>query len=306
MKIFKVLFIIISCSIVFILTDFLYFNIYASQQKNDTKLYLKEYIQCFNLYSVDDSYRYFREMYQDRDYIDLNSKKRPVLIMGGSFGYGFELENEQTFQYKLGKLTHRSVYNRAIPSFGLQNSIYMLQNYNFEKEIKNPEYIIYVFIDNHIFRLYRRVHEVTEPILSVNYNLKNGKLVEEKKCKFIYRFAICRRISSLRAICASQLSKDKSFDYLKLHFLKLKEVAKQKYPNTKLVILVYEENLEDWSSKTNRWKELEKEGFIVLNSYDLTNLNLSVKKYRLTFDKNHPNELAWNILTPKIAEKLKL
>ena len=87
---------------------------------------------------------------------------------------------------------------------------------------------------------------------------------------------------------------------------KIKEVAKQKYPNTKLVILVYEENLEDWSSKTNRWKELEKEGFIVLNSYDLTNLNLSVKKYRLTFDKNHPNELAWNILTPKIAEKLKL
>lgn len=274
-----------------------------SKQKNSNRLYLKEYIGDFNVKNQNDIYYYFKNTQESRDYIDSNSKKRPILILGCSIAYGYNLEKEQTLQYKLGKLTHRSVYNRAIPSYGIQNAIYMLDNFNFEKEIKDPEYIIFIFINDHYKRLYREVYDVTEPILYLNYSVINGNLVEKKRFKFPYRFAFGRRISNIFTEKKYDISSKELFKDSKIYFTKLKEVANKKFPNSKLVILDYEENDACLNSEI---KELSKDNFIVLNCHDLTNEYLYEPKYRFSFDIYHPNELTWDIVAPKLAKKLNL
>ena len=52
-------------------------------------------------------------------------------------------------------------------------------------------------------------------------------------------------------------------------------------------------------------KELEDNGFIVISTKDLTDVNLKIPKYTMQ-DNNHPTEEAWNLLTPLIIKKLGL
>ena len=51
------------------------------------------------------------------------------------------------------------------------------------------------------------------------------------------------------------------------------------------------------------FKKLKKNGFIVFSTNDITNENLKIEKYMMQ-DNNHPTEKAWDLLTPKIAERL--
>ena len=84
-----------------------------------------------------------------------------------------------------------------------------------------------------------------------------------------------------------------------------KDLKKKKFPNSKLVILKYEECYAPDIFYTERWNELEDEGFIVLDTHNLTGEHLFQNKYKLE-DDCHPNELAWDIITPKVVEALNL
>ena len=317
LKYLKIIFFnFILLTILFFIADF---SFYAYMYKRDFNLNmmqaLRTYGNSFQIRYFDDLYEGYKktDYFPDRIFKNTkHNKKRPLLIFGCSFGYGWLLKKEQSFSYKLAELTGRDVYNRSVAGLGLQYFPYILETTDIEKEINNPEYIIFVFIENHVDRLFRFYNDETNPNPDIQYKrTKDGKSLQINKNPLWYSggaayFAICRNLmntGSRRWISTRPF--DEKFDYIKEYFIYAKQIANKKFPNSKLVILQYEENNNSPFNDSPRWKELEQEGYIVLNSLELTQKHLSEQEYK-TYDKIHPNEQAWDILTPKVAEKLKL
>ena len=267
---------------------------------------IEKYIKFTHIIDIDESYldkvnnNYFRDFKKE-------SSKRSILIFGCSFGYGYLLKPEQSLSYKLSEHTGRSVFNRSISSLGIQYVPYIAEHYNIEKTISNPEYIIFVMIDNHLYRLYREIMNIDEPYFDILYQY-NGKILEERKpiYSFLFKSSIIRYINlNLILYMYNKKNQDEIFDFMKAHFLKMKSILNKKFPNSKLVILQYEENENSWIFNNPRWNELRDEGFIIINSYELTNEHLFEEKYRIPNDV-HPNEKAWDLLVPKLVERLEL
>ena len=136
---------------------------YATLSGTDWNFNFKEIIKNYKehsrvvhfdeLYNTLTSQDYFRNTIKE-------TNKRPILIFGCSFGYGYLLEENQSFGYKLSNLTNRSVFNHSISSQGINYVPHILENYNLEEKIKNPEYIIFVFIQNHAYRFYRQIMDI--------------------------------------------------------------------------------------------------------------------------------------------------
>ncbi len=319
-KLSKKLIIFISILVVnifiFFLIDFSFYYVYLlkNERKYNFNEYIKRYKQDFKIILFDEVYRKKSETNYFRDFItNENTGKNPILIFGCSFGYGYLLNDEQSFSYKLSKYTGRSVYNRSISSLGIQYFPYIMEHYNLEKEIKNPEYIIYVMINNHVYRLYRQIMNTTEPYLDIMYKIdiiggKTGlkEITLPKKFKYIYFFPIIRDFNvRLIGFLFGKSDKDRNFDFTKLHFLEAQKIVKKKFPNAKIIILLYEEDSNCPYLETPRWQELKKEGFIVINSYELTNVHLYEDKYKILNDP-HPNEKAWDIIVPALTKRLNL
>lgn len=263
----------------------------------------QNYISSAKLMTFED----FVSKWKYRDALKPKSNKRPILIFGCSFAYGDKLEFEQSLSYKLAKLTDRSVYNRAVSSTGLQYFLYMLQHFEIQKEVNNPEYIIFVMIDHHLFRLIRPYWGYTEPIIEIRYKNVDGKLKEYRNKFYKLGKSTLYRTLSYRFndFIFNHTSDDEKFDFMKLYYEEAIEIIKNKFPNSKIIILHYEENKDHFLAHTKRWNELADDGFIVLDSYTLTGEHLSELQYKIENDV-HPNEKAIDILSKALVKELKL
>ncbi len=309
----KILINIFCICIIFILFDFILYNYLSYKLFNDKfRFDIPRYMESLKIINFDDEYKklinenYFRNAINT----DKTIQKKPILIFGCSFGYGWLLEENQAFAYKLHEYTGRNIYNQSISSLGLQYFPYIMGNFKIENHVNIPslpEYIIFIFIDNHVYRLYRYFYEDIDPKKDIRYKLKNNKLTQiSDRNYFFQKFVTFRQISNFWAKTKYYKTNfNDNFDFMKAHFLYAKELAKKKFPNAKLVILKYEEDPNSELFYSDRWSELEKEGFIILDTYKLTGKHLYRQEYRIINDV-HPNEYAWDILTPKIVETLKL
>lgn len=237
--------------------------------------------------------------------IGLEYQKHPIILFGCSYVHGVGLNENQTFGYKLSKLSQRPVYNRAYPGWAVQHMLYQLQKDPDLDQIKNPEYVIYTIFCDQINRLGSFSFHPVADNLYLKYKIENGELIEDHPVfPFLYRFYLTRCIS--QNLWGYKVNNpkfnDENFNFLKLFFEQSKKLVNKKYPKAKFVILLYNESPGYWYISTNRWKELEKEGFIVLDTNIITKDDLSLTKYRLT--DGHPNEAAWNLIVPAIIKKL--
>ncbi len=304
--------IIISVNLIILILGYIIFEYFfytncISTDKRDFKSNLFNYIKSHIIADFDIVYAHKKKYGYFRDTIIENSKLPPILIFGCSFGYGYKLDEKQALAYKLANLTGRSVYNRSISSYGIQDMPYMLETYPLEKEIPNPEYIIFVFIENHIYRLYRPVMGPNEAYYDVHYKQTKDGLELAKPFYFFYRFPIVRYVIHHYMFNKIDfIDFDKKFDYMKLHFERTKEIVHKKFtpPYPKIVILIFHEFEADIYN-TKRWKELQDEGFIIVDVKKITNKNMGDDKYRIPND-GHPNEAAWDVITPALANALHL
>ena len=306
-KICTFILIVIINLILLLLIDYSFFYYIEFKRQNISfKESIEKYIRCTNIIDIDESYldkannNYFRDFKKE-------SSKRSISIFGCSFGYGYLLKPEQSLSYKLSEHTGRSVFNRSISSLGIQYVPYIVEHYDLEKIVNDPEYIIFILIDNHLYRLYREIMDIDDPHIDILYK-ENKNILEERRpfYSFLFKSAIIRYINvKLINYLYNKKDKDKIFDFMKAHFLKMKSILNKKFPNSKLVILQYEENENSWIFNNPRWNELRDEGFIIINSYELTNEHLFEEKYRIPNDV-HPNEKAWDLLVPKLVERLEL
>lgn len=241
----------------------------------------------------------------------LNYTKKPIIIFGCSFALGDRLKTSQTFSYKLSHYTKRPVYNRSACSWSMQHMLYQLRRKDFYKEVKEPEYIVYVFIAPHIERMYS--YTTVFPYnnnICLRYENRNGGLEQvNPRFNFIYRLNIFYNLLMKKTYdkAKNPANFDKNFNFMEQYFLESKKEAGKHWHNTKFVILKYNDrtSCDDPYYKSKRWKELEKEGFIVVDSKDLVGKTFREREY-FADDNFHPSEKVWNLVVPEFTERFKL
>ena len=240
----------------------------------------------------------------------LNYKKKPMIIFGCSYAYGYQLEREQTLTYKLAENAKIPVYNRAFTGWGIQHMLYQSKIEKLYEILPEPEYVMYVFMNDHIRRLYLLSFSSWN-ILAEEFNLrykeKDDKLIEIKNTNgFLNQIKRLYFVNKIQHALTNKRmldnkNREKRYDFAIKHFVEAKQEMQKHWGNTKFVVLFYDKIVDEKYLQN----ELTKNGFIVLDANKLTNEDLATKKY-LTQDKLHPNEKAWDLLTPKIIKELNL
>ena len=246
------------------------------------------------------------------DSIDVKNTKPSVILFGCSFTFGAGLNDDETFSYKLSKYTRRNVYNRGIAGYGVQHMLYMLDNADKFRNISDfynistyaasqPMYIIYTFIGDHIYRLYKANDYFDIYLMFYKYD-KNKKLKKYSEKDLWWWHSYILRSIYMRKIDKYVLNiLNKKNNFLLEHFILSNQKIKEIYPNSKFVIFVYDG---DNYIKLIQ-KELEQSGIIVIYLSELTDIDFSQDEYKIN-DKMHPNAKAWNTIVPLLVKKLNL
>lgn len=290
-----------------ILTVFVYFSfkyismiILMSPQYNGLEV-INAANYFMKLRSYEDFYKYH---YRPEEYPD--SKEKPIIILGCSFAQGLSsvkpLNGNETISYLLAQKfqTKRPVYNRALGSTGIQAMIWQFSSGEIYKIInKEPELIIYVLIDDTMRRLYM---EWNPWFKSAFYREKKDGSLELIKNPIYYSYvaALIRNFLEY-PIYRERITDDQKFDFLRKHFLLLKNEVNKKYKNTKFLILYYPRA--DYQNE--RIKTLENDGFDVIYVSDITPNNfLNEAKYRDSETDPHPTKEAWEVITPRLYDEI--
>ena len=109
--------------------------------------------------------------------IDKNYENNPIVLFGCSFAWGLNLEDKQTFAYKLSQILKRPVINRAICAGGIQHMYYQTQQKDFYKLIPYSDTVIYIRIMDHSRRMLLYSFLVYNNFQQVHYFLRNGNLI---------------------------------------------------------------------------------------------------------------------------------
>jgi len=241
-----------------------------------------------------------------------NYSKNPILLFGCSYGEGFEINDyNRRFQYLLEEKTQRNVYNKSFGGGGFQHLYYFLSNDKFLNNVDNPEYIIYIFINDHISRFYMyQFWNIFNTDENLRYKMKNGKISRLKPMFFpLWTLFTVKEFQKNIVDFYLEKTDEKSLFTSFADFMgEVKTLSEQKYPNAKFVILLYNNNLKmadkDFINNSD-WSLLEQKGFIVVDTKKLVGHNFEDRKYK-TADNYHPSEYAWAEITPELIKYLGL
>jgi len=220
-----------------------------------------------------------------REPINLKSKNLPIIIFGCSFAFGENLNDNETFGANLAKLTNRPVYNYGISGSSIQHFLALLENKDFSN-IKNPEYIIYVYMVDHMRRMYSKFYDSYNPQCYFRYIYKNNELkIDDKNDISLYSFR------KLRCFLFELMTKDiknrnKNMLIFSKYIEKANSIIKEKFPNAKFIVYVYEDTM------NYDWKTIENMGIKVVKNIDDKRV-WSMKTYDA-----HPSAEAWKYYTP--------
>lgn len=244
----------------------------------------------------------------------LNYKKRPIIIFGCSLAYGDGLHSNETISYKLSQLTKRPVYNRAYQGWGMQHVLYQLRRADFYKEVPDAEYIIYVMFDEHLQRLFKYQYPIPYNYILLRYKLENNHFKEiHPLLKPLWGLYTVNEIQRYieNNIIVSEENLYKNQDYLFRMMKEIKSLSDKHYPNSKFVILYYrmpsyKMGSENFIDKNGLAQRLKNQGFIIIDSNDITPKDILTNKKYKTIDGWHPSASAWDMLLPKVIKKLNL
>lgn len=233
----------------------------------------------------------------------LNYNKKPILIYGCSYAYGYKLKEEEHIGYLLSKLTKRPVYNFAVIAAGLQHNLYLLQNQ--QKIEPEPEYIIYLYIQDHIRRMYMGTN-VINSYKFFEYKNKKGKFQTEKglvnylKNTVIYQYIV-------RCFIFHKINDDENFNLLKTYLKEMKQEINIKYPNSKFIFIIYDKKNDIALKLTKeKQKEIQDLGIKVIDLDDIFGDKLYKPEYTISETDAHPNAKAWKLIAPQLVKIEKL
>ena len=240
------------------------------------------------------------------------AQKPPVVLFGCSFTYGSGIEYAETLGYKLAGTLKRTVYNRGISTCGIQHAIWQLEHEPLLDRIPKPEYVIYTFIPDHIRRLDLFVLNYDAIKVSwfnypyLRYYEKNGELVQDKSFlrQILYHSTF---LKLAHVFChktdypAFNTRYHQYIPLLDLHLKTLSGEIKKKWPNTKFIVLVYDNWLN--SDLVEVYADLRKQGVTILDAGMIFGVPLGDEKYIVPNDI-HPSGAAWDAIVPGLVKEL--
>ena len=240
----------------------------------------------------------------------INYRKKPILLFGCSIIYGEGLTENNTFSAILSELTKRPVYNLALRGWTVTH---MLRQLQVNKEIENldPEYIIYTFITDQKTRLHFYQGWPWDTGLYLRYKYDKDKKLKpiERRYPFYYKFYITKFIQD-------KINKLKTDNYeltsnLMIDLFKEStKIIKERYPNAKLILLLYKNKncsehspIEPTKNFLNKeeYKKLSELGFNIINIEQESNKLFCTKEYKI--DDYHPSAKMWEEFTPILIKK---
>lgn len=251
-----------------------------------------------------------------RNFFHEEYKNKPIWLMGCSYAYGYLLSKEQSLGEKLSKKTKRPVYNWAWCGIGPAEALirlYTNKNDEFLPKIP-PEYVIYVYSYNQVSRYPRNYN--------ILYSLKEFKVLDEKNSIFdkLYMFRVIKQGLFNKTIDASNIKKQQ---FMKKIFFEMKKQINRIYPETKFIILIYNDTKKDFNdghlqvdgfeyeimNSKEYWKEFQDNGFNVIWTKDLIGREMNKIGDRIKNDKAttpHPTSEAWDLIVPELVKNLSL
>ncbi|MBQ4123009.1 hypothetical protein IJD44_04720 [bacterium] len=241
------------------------------------------------------------------DGLEYNST--PITIFGCSYAHGQYLNYNQTFSYKLAHSLKRPVYNRSVPAKGFSKMYYQSENESFYREVPASDLVIYIMIEDHYRRMKLNYLNVTDNAMKTTYKKVGDKLVKEDFSNPIKYFVnstyTFKHLKNkwVDLYINDPQNAEKLTDEALLYFIETRKNLEKMW-NRKIDFVVIFYNT--WQSHQDMLKEkLEKNNFKVIKMQELTNEDLFTEKY-FSPQTLHPTEAVWDLLTPKIIEKLEL
>ena len=237
-----------------------------------------------------------------------NFKKNPIILFGCSDTYGYELGENENFSGVLSKLTKRPVYNMSGVSWTFAHMLKNLQS-NPTIENLNPDYIIYTYINDQRYRMFFIQGWPSDTGLYLRYRIdKNNNLVEVKTdYPFYWRSYLVKSMQVLSQLQAYTNYEKQSKLMLRI-LQESAKIMKTRYPDAKLIMLLYNENkCEKRIIPTNQYineeeeKEIKKMGFDIVNIEEEMGYPTCTFEYKV--DDFHPSAKFWSEFTPKLIKK---
>ena len=238
--------------------------------------------------------------------INEQSKKRPIVVFGCSYAYGQYLDKKDSFPTKLSEIAERPVYNLAYVASGIQHMFYQLKSEKVYKKIKNPEYVVYVFISDHIRRLNVGCsYSIADYIY---YKVQNNELKLDTLYSYIMRLPIpfIINIDFYELFAKNNQKYTERKNLLATYLLESNKQIHKNWPDTKFIILIYYPSDEIIEITP----VLEKEGIIIVTVDELLGDTKwsSNEDYKLSknIDRfQHPSPEAWIKITPAFLKYIK-
>ena len=320
-KIIKFLINVVIAAFILYITEFIIYKYNSNVFLSDTNVpdiyktelpYFPRYTHYFPKYMTDleDYFNGENNIFFGRKPDGLEYKdKTPIVVFGCSYAFGQYLNYNQTFSYKLAHKLKRPVYNRAISGGSFQHMYLQSTSESLYNTIPAPDTVIYIMIQDHYRRSMVNYFQNTDMHIMPHYSIKNNKLTADnynnKLLMFIKSLYITRHLNHIYAdrYISNKKNSEKITDNAVLYLSKSRRNFEEKWhAKPRFIVILYE----DWDImyKEELRKKLEDNGFVVLETKDITNEDLRIEKYQMQ-DNHHPSEQAWDMLVPKIAELLK-
>lgn len=230
-----------------------------------------------------------------------NFKTAPIVIFGDSCAYGLFLNNQENFSAQLSRFVKRPVFNRAYWGWSVQNTYWLLMNEDFYKEYKQePKAVIFVYTPD----IYEKMY-APELSSGLRYTVIGDNIIRNS---MIYNWLnvsyLFEKIFTVYGVIRSKFF-DSAFNDFKLYLIKGKQNADKHWKNTSFYII----KITDIGDADNpeKWKELEKEGFKIIEGQELMGDNYTKKlKYWKNQDDNHPTRFFWEDFIPKLVREADL
>ncbi len=265
--------------------------------------------------------------YRKDNYFGTDFNKSPVILYGCSYTACVHLSDDECLSGILTNLTGRPVYNRGLAGYGMQHSLYHIENnlkdlllkYNSQllKSLNNnnlpqnlhsgsePHYAIYTFIEDHVNRLYRPNDFSDKWLMFYKFSPQNDKLIPVNDFDMLFWHSYILRTLWMKKYhnCTDEsvINTTERSKLLSAMFLQMKKGLETKINDVQFSIFVF--------NGDRHIKEIENElidnGIKIVYLSELSDINFEDEKYRLENDF-HPNALAWEIITPLLIKELNL
>ena len=225
-----------------------------------------------------------------RNIYNENYPKAPIWLLGCSYAWGYLLDNDKTFGAKISELTKRPVYNWSYPGIGPAEELMRIYTEKNNKYLPRtaPECAIYIYMYNHFSRYPRDYNTI--------FILKQFGVLDEKNTPFdrLYLTKCIRQGFFNRNIENDNAKKE----FMKKVFFAMKNEIIKKYPQTKFVILLYNDTNTDFNdghtqmgdneydllNSKEYWQEYKDNDIEVISTKDLIGREMDRKEDRVAED----------------------